>query len=308
MATTLLPAPDSAPRTRFEAPVGAVTAVVFPGQGSQERRMRERIERSYPGLVRLARYHVGEDPFVRPGRSTHLLQPAIFSASVAGWLRARRDLPQPDYFAGHSLGEYAALVAAGSITLRDGLRLVAARGRLMDWAAKHMPDGAMLALLGCDHAGAERIARDHGVRIANDNCPGQVVLTGHRDGIDAAGREARAAGMKATKLAIAGAFHAPDMDRIVPAFEAVLAGVRFREPDVEVLCSTTAAPFDDIPRRLLEGLTRPVRWRETVLALARRGVTSFLEPGPGKVLTRLVERTLDSVDAVALEVLEDADA
>jgi [acyl-carrier-protein] S-malonyltransferase len=270
--------------------------------------MRERIERSYPGLVRLAYHHVGEDPFVRPGRTTYRLQPAIFSASVAGWLRLRRDLPRPGYFAGHSLGEYAALVAAGSITVREGMRLVAARGRLMDWAATRLPDGAMLALLGCDHATAERIARDHGLTVANDNCPGQIVLTGRSGGIDAAAREARAAGIKATKLAIAGAFHSPEMDRIVPAFERVLATVDFREPRVEVMCSTTAEPFDDVPRRLLEGLTRPVRWRETVLALARRGVTSFVEPGPGKVLTRLVERTLESADAVALEVLEDGGA
>ena len=281
------------------------TALLFPGQGSQTDTMRETVERFRPELLDVAEREVGDDPFERADDGTRFAQPAIYCASLAGFERLGR--PGADCMAGHSLGEFAALVAAGSLSAEEGLRLVALRGRLMQDAAEATGDGGMLALRGSAEQAAP-IAERTGLTIANDNAPEQVVLSGPADGLEQGEEEAQAGGLRATRLPVTGAFHSPAMAGAVTEFEAALADASFREPEVTVVSCVTAAPFDDIPRRLAEGLISPVRWRETLLHLHSLGVRRFLEVGPGKVLTGLVKRTLDDVEAQAGPELEPAHA
>lgn len=274
-----------------------MTAILFPGQGSQTKDMRSDVERTRPDLLELAEGELGFDPFERVAEGTRFAQPAIFCASLAGWSQAGAG--DASCMAGHSLGEFAALVAAGALDERDGLRLVALRGRLMQEAAG---DGGMLAV-GAPVENAGELARRFELTVANDNSPEQVVLSGDSTAIDAACDRAKADGLRAARLRVNGAFHSPAMAAVAPELGAALAGVEVREPSVPVYSSVTAAPFDDIRARLVQGLTSPVRWRETLLALRGRGITRFLEVGPGRVLTGLVNKTLDGVEAMTLEAV-----
>jgi malonyl CoA-acyl carrier protein transacylase len=273
------------------------TAILFPGQGSQSPEMRDTVEQARPDLLALVCEIVGEDPFPRAEDGTQFAQPAIFCASLAGWAALSR--PTGDFMAGHSLGELGALVAAGSLSERDGLELVALRGRLMQEAGERAGDGGMLALLGAGAADrAAELAEAHGLAIANDNSPQQIVLSGARASLPAAGDAAEELGLRAIPLPVTGAFHSPMMESAVPEFVDALERVSFADPRVTVLSAVTAQPFDDIRRRLAEGLTMPVRWRETMLELHRRGVERFIDVGPGRVLTGLAKRTLRDVELV----------
>jgi len=259
--------------------------------------MRDAVARVRPDLLALAGEVVGEDPFPRADEGTKFAQPAIFCASLAGW--AALGKPEAEYMAGHSLGELGALVAAGCLGERDGLELVALRGRLMQEAGELAGDGGMLALLGAgaaDHAA--ELADTHGLAVANDNCPTQIVLSGARSELPAAAEAAEALGLRAMPLPVTGAFHSPMMESAVPEFVAALERVQFGEPHVTVLSAVTAQPFDDVRARLAEGLTMPVRWRETMLELHRLGAERFVEVGPGRVLTGLAKRTLRDVELV----------
>ncbi len=257
--------------------------------------MRDTVAEQRPDLLERARLLLGCDPFEHVDEGTHFAQPAIFCASLAGWEAIGH--PLGDYMAGHSLGELGALVAAEALDEQDGLELVALRGRLMHEAGEREGGGGMLALLGrgaADHA--HELAQAHGLAVANDNAPEQVVLSGARAAIPAATEAAEALGIRAKPLAVTGAFHSPMMAPAVPEFRAALDGVDIGAPTVPVLSAVTAAPFDDVRARLAEALTMPVRWRETVLALDGLGVEEFVEVGPGKVLTGLVKRTLRGVE------------
>jgi len=273
------------------------TAILFPGQGSQAPGMRDAVARVRPDLLALAVDVVGEDPFARADEGTNFAQPAIFCASLAGWAALER--PDGDWMAGHSLGELAALVAAGCLGERDGLELVALRGRLMARAGEQAGDGGMLALLGAGAAEhATELADAHGLAVANDNSPQQIVLSGARDKLPAAAQAAKELGLRAMELPVTGAFHSAMMAAAVPEFAAALERVELRPARVPVLSAVTAQPFDDIPRRLADGLTMPVRWRETMLELHRLGAERFVEVGPGRVLTGLAKRTLRDVELI----------
>ncbi|MBV9804252.1 MAG: ACP S-malonyltransferase, partial [Solirubrobacterales bacterium] len=266
-----------------------VTAILFPGQGSQTPEMRETVAEVRPDLLSAAEEVIGEDPFARAEEGTRFAQPAIFCASLAGWEKLGR--PSGDSMAGHSLGELAALVAAGRLDERDGLKLVALRGRLMQESGERAGDGGMLALLGkgaADHAG--ELAEAHGLAVANDNSPQQVVLSGDRSGFEAASAAAKEFGLRAMELPVTGAFHSPMMAEAVPPFEAALEDVEVSpaRDGVTVLSAVTAAPFEDVRAQLAQALTMPVRWRETLLAMHERGADRFVEVGPGRVLTGLV--------------------
>lgn len=275
----------------------ALTAILFPGQGSQSRDMRDAVVRVRPDLLSLVNEIVGEDPFPRAEDGTKFAQPAIFCASLAGW--AALDRPEGDFMAGHSLGELAALVAAGSLRERDGLALVTLRGRLMQEAGERAGGGGMLALLGAGAAEhAEALADAHGLAVANDNSPQQIVLSGSRAALPAAGAAAKELGLRAMELPVTGAFHSPMMESAVDEFAAALDEVELQAPRIPVLTAVTAQPFDDIRLRLTQGLTMPVRWRETLLELHRLGAERFVEVGPGRVLTGLAKRTLSDVELV----------
>jgi [acyl-carrier-protein] S-malonyltransferase len=283
----------------------AKTAVLFPGQGSQAAGMRETVERSRPDLLALAVEEVGEDPFDRVHEGTAYAQPAIYCASLAGWAEVGE--LDPDWLAGHSLGEIGALVAAGSLSAEEGLRLVVLRGRAMQRGAEADPGGGMLAVRA--PAGrAASLAERVGLTVANDNSPEQVVLSGPARALEAAIEAAAADGIRAKRLPVAGAFHHPAMHEAARELAAALAGAEIEPPRTPVVSGVTTRPFDDIRRRLAESVVRPVRWRETLLALHARGVRRFVEVGPGQVLTGLVRRTLDGVAAETAATLDAAHA
>jgi malonyl CoA-acyl carrier protein transacylase len=279
--------------------------LLFPGQGSQTPGMRDVVAEACPELLELAARTVGEDPFDRIADGTRFAQPALYCASVAHWIRAGS--PDADFIAGHSLGEVGALVAGESVSVEDGLWLAARRGRVMQDVAAKQPVGGMLALLG-DEETARRIAATHGLTVANDNAPGQLVVSGPQGDLDAAGDEAKGERLKAMQLAVRGAFHTEAMAPALADFRAALEEIDVDVPRVPVFSSVTARPFDDVRDELAAALVRPVRWRETLLALRDRGVRRFVEVGPGKVLKGLVRRTLPDVEARILAELEVAHA
>jgi [acyl-carrier-protein] S-malonyltransferase len=277
-------------------------AVLFPGQGSQQPRMRDLVESVRPDLVAQVTALVGADPFAQVEESTRFAQPAIFCASLAGWERVR-DHVDPVAFAGHSLGELTALVAAGAIDEHDALRLVTLRGLLMSISGEEAGGGTMLVLLGASPSQAGAIAARHRVSLANDNAPGQVVLSGAPDALDAAHADAASVGLRTVELDVAGAFHSPQMQDAVIPFREALAEIEFREPSVPVISCATALPFVDPREELAAALVRPVRWRETMSALAAEGVQTFVDAGPGRVLAKLAARCVPGAGAASLDML-----
>jgi [acyl-carrier-protein] S-malonyltransferase len=282
----------------------ATSAILFPGQGVGDASSRDLVAELRPDLLELATELVGEDPFERIADGTAYAQPVVFCASIAGYEQLGR--PRADYFAGHSLGEVGALAAAGALDDRDGLRIVVARGRVMEEAARAGEPGAMLAV-GSDRAGAEALASEHGLTLANENSPEQFVLSGPLPGIEAALAAAKESGIRAKRLAVAGAFHTDAMEPGIQPFRAALDEVEFRHPDAPVVSSTTADFFDDDPREgLTASLTSPIRWTAVSRRLRELGVGRFLDVGPGKVLAGLVRRTIDDVEIETLASRERA--
>jgi [acyl-carrier-protein] S-malonyltransferase len=277
-------------------------AVLFPGQGSQTPEMRDQVARLAPDLLERVTELVGEDPFPRVEESTRFAQPAIFCASITAY--DALDL-QPGVAAGHSLGELAALAAAGVLERDDALELVVLRGRLM---AEADDTGSMLALVGATEGEAREIAEHAGVTVANDNAPGQVVLSGTRDALARAEEDARDHGRRALKLNVAGAFHSPLMEPAVEPFKEALAETTIGEPRFAVVSCASTQPFTDVRAELAAALTSPVRWRETMLALQAEGCTRYVEVGPGKVLARLGKRILTDGPKVETPSLEPANA
>jgi [acyl-carrier-protein] S-malonyltransferase len=267
------------------------TALLFPGQGSQTPDMRETVERQRPDLLELALEEVGSDLFERAADGTRWAQPAIYCAALAG---ARELDVDADVMAGHSLGEITALVEAGALGAEDGLRLVAARGRLMQEAAEETGDGGMTAVRAREDNRdmIAEVAAANDVAIANDNAPDQLVLSGALDALDRVEAELNERGVRGKRLPVAGAFHSPLMEPAVEPFRAVVEGIEFAQPRVPVMSCVTARPFEDVPAQLVRALTEPVRWLDVVRALDERGVTEFAETGPGHVLTNLVKKSL----------------
>lgn len=249
-------------------------AGLFPGQGSQ----------------------TAEMPLDTAGQ-----QPAMFACSVASFRAADVEC---DLYAGHSLGSYAALVAAGAMSETDGARVVEERGRAMADAAAERP-GAMIALLGCSPEGAESLAERFDLTVANDNAPGQIVLTGALGGIEAieeAGVTDPAAGegarmLRLKRLSVSGAFHSPLIEPAARRLSGALADVEFGDASC-VVANGTARPYIDPRRELAEELLGPVRFRESLLYMWDVGVREFVEFEPGGVLTGLVKRTLPEARAI----------
>jgi [acyl-carrier-protein] S-malonyltransferase len=267
------------------------TAVLFPGQGSHSEGMEEPF-RQHPLLQRGIEL-LGFDPFDRLSEGTRTHQPALFLCSIAQW--ASRDEHDDDddplAAAGHSLGEYAALTAAGAIDFEDAVRLVDARARAMaDAAARE--DGGMVAMLKGERDDVFELAAELGLSLANDNAPGQLVLSGRSDAIAAAVERAGDIGCRARRLDVGGAFHSPLMAPAADALRDALDATAIREPAFPVLSNGSARPFTDIRAELAENLLKPVRWRETLFELQSMGAADFVECGPGSVLKGLVKRTL----------------
>lgn len=264
--------------------------------------MRALVAAVRPDLLDAAVELIGEDPFPRVDESTRFAQPAILCASLAGWTRLR-DHIDPVALAGHSLGEFSALAAAGALSDLDALRLVVIRGDHMARSGEDSGGGTMLALLGASPAQAEALAARHRVSIANDNAPGQVVLSGSPDALDAARKDATTAGLRALPLGVAGAFHSPQMQGAVEPFRAALTEVVFETPEIPVISCATAKPFADPAVELAEALTSPVRWRDTMATLDSIGVQAYVDAGPGRVLAKLAPRVIRGASAVTAETL-----
>ena len=284
------------------------TAFVFPGQGSQRPHAGE-AWRSSPSwaLVESASDLLGRDVSrllldadAEELRATREAQLVTFVSSLLVW-QAVHDLPDVVVVAGHSLGEFTALVAAGVLTVDDGLMLVAARGAAMQAAADAAP-GTMAAVLGLDDdVVADVLDGVEDVWPANYNAPAHVVVSGTVDGVAAGATALKAAGARRVlSLPVGGAFHTPLMASARARLDVALREVVTAAPAVPVLSAVTAAPYDDVAATLSEQLTAPVRWRQVLEALPAHGVERVVELGPGGVLTGLVKRTLPGVHAVSL--------
>lgn len=288
------------------------TALLFPGQGSQAAGMALDFKRSYAAVAELfeSADRVYGEPFSQVFEDAAALdrtentQPALYIAGLAALraLEAAINNGQPLAplaAAGHSLGEFTALTAAGALSLEDGLRLVRLRGQLMAQAGEAQR-GAMAALLGADvtqvRAICERVSAESGapVVLANDNCPGQAVISGAESAVEAAIALAKAQGIKrAVKLAVSVAAHSPLMASAAEAFRDALQRVTFHAPRFPVIGNTTAAPLttpEQIVAELSAQLTGSVRWTESVQALRALGAQTFLELGAKDVLTGLLKR------------------
>lgn len=227
-------------------------------------------------------------------RQTAVTQPAIFIHSVLLAKSLGADF-QPDMVAGHSLGEFSALVAAGALSFEDGLRLVAARARAMQKACE-LTESTMAAVLALPDEKVEEICAgiEGTVVCANYNCPGQLVISGEVAAIDAACETLKAAGAKrALKLKVGGAFHSPCMEPARAELAAAIEATEFHTPVCPVFQNVDALPHTDpaeIKANLIAQLTAPVRWTQTVRNMIADGATEFVELGPGKVLQGLVSK------------------
>jgi len=221
--------------------------------------------------------------------ATELAQPAIFVASVRAWREADAHF---DFYAGHSLGEYSALVAGGALSFTDALEIVSVRGEAMNAASKNAP-GSMVAVLGMGVDAAADIAERAGVQVANDNAPDQVVLAGPEAGLEKAAALVSEAGARSVLLEVSGPFHTEGVAAAADDLRQVLTSVDVRQPEVPVISNVTGRPYgspDEIKELLVTQLTHPVRWRESVEFLWSQGARDFVDFGPGKVVAGLASR------------------
>ena len=294
-------------------------AFVFPGQGSQYVGMgKELFQTPSGGRVReTAREILGskfmallEEGPEEELQQTANTQPAILLVSVAAWLHLREAGVEPDYVAGHSLGEYSAHVAAGSLDLAEALRVVRRRGELMQEAVP--AGGGMAAILGLSvdqvEEACQRAAERGVVAPANYNCPGQVVISGEVLAVAYAIEVAKELGAKrAIPLVVSGPFHSRLMEKVGEELRLVLEGVSWNTPRYPVIANIDATEVISPGRTvstLVEQVSGAVRWEQSVRHLLDLGVDTFVECGPGKVLTGLVKKIAPSVNLLRVEDIE----
>jgi [acyl-carrier-protein] S-malonyltransferase len=297
-------------------------AFVFPGQGSQSVGMGRALADASPAAASVfaaADSALGDSisrlvwdgPAERLDLTEHA-QPALLATSIAileglreRWGEAGVAAPQPVFAAGHSMGQYSALVAAGALSIDDGVRLVRERGRLMQ-ASGQGRDGAMAALIGLDDARLPDLvtaASAHGTFVvANRNAPGQVVVSGVRPAVEAGAELAKSLGAKrAIVLPVSVAAHSPLMAEAADGMREALTGVRFDDPVPALLANADARPIEtaDACRvELVEHLTTGVDWIRVVERMVAEGVTTFVEVGPGRVLTGLIKRIAPDAEVI----------
>jgi [acyl-carrier-protein] S-malonyltransferase len=288
-------------------------AFVFPGQGAQFSGMGKDLYENKPvakDLFSKANNILGfkiteimfegsEDDL----KQTKVTQPAIFLHSVIMSRVMGNEGFRPDMVAGHSLGEFSALVASGALTFEEGLKLVARRAELMQMACEQNPS-TMAAVLKMADADVEKVLRtvasEHIVVAANYNCPGQIVISGSMEGIEAAGEKLKEEGGRVLPLKVGGAFHSPLMDPAKVELEKAIQKAVFKDPVCPIYQNVNAQPVknpDVIKSNLIAQLTSPVRWTQTVQNMIADGANSFIEVGPGKVLQGLIKKV--KADAVA---------
>ena len=284
-------------------------AYIFPGQGAQFPGMAQELYPAHKELMEQANTLLGfritdimfgenEDDL----KATRVTQPAIFIHST---ILAMAQEQKPDMVAGHSLGEFSALVAAGALSFEDGLKLVSLRAQAMQKCCEKTP-GAMAAIIKLpDNVIEEICAGIPGVVPANYNSPGQVVISGEDAGIEEACIKFKEAGAKrALKLAVSGAFHSPLMEPAREELAQAIEATPFQAPFCPIYQNVSALPTTDpvvIKDNLLKQLTSPVRWTQSVQNMIADGATKFVELGPGTVLQGLVKRIATPEDAIEIE-------
>ncbi len=294
---------------------------IFPGQGSQKAGMgrdlfdniasaREVFEEADSVLGFALSRLCFEGP-EEELRQTFNAQPALVAMSIACYRAAlstlgKDGLAVPAMLAGHSLGEYTALVLAGVLDFSSAVSLARERGRLMHEAGQKTP-GAMAAILGMEEQEVEALCRDTGTFLANINCPGQLVISGARENIDKAVVEAKARGAaRALPLQVSGAFHSPLMQPAVEGLSSVISKMTFKDPVVPVIANTSALPLMDgksIREELIRQLCNSVRWQSSMQYMIDQGVSRFIEIGPGNVLTGLLKRINKNVQTLNVGAL-----
>lgn len=292
-------------------------AFVFPGQGSQFSGMGKDLYANVPAAKELFEkaneilgFRITDIMFEGTDeelKQTFVTQPAVFLHSVI-MAKALGEEFQPDMVAGHSLGEFSALVAAGALDFEDGLRLVAKRAAAMQQACEAQPS-TMAAVLGLDDKVVEDICAEVGgvVVAANYNCPGQLVISGSIEAVDAACERLKAAGARrALRLPVGGAFHSPLMEPAKVELQAAIEAAPFKTPICPVYQNVDAKPYTDpeqIKANLIAQLTAPVRWTYIVQNMVADGADSFVELGPGAVLQGLIKKVSRDVEAVSKATL-----
>ena len=295
-------------------------AFCFPGQGSFEVGMGRDIAEAVPAAKSV--FERGSDAcgldlerlcFHAPPEElldTAVQQPALVATSLAVLAAVRERGLEPDFVIGHSVGEFAALAAAQAMTIEEAIALVRERGMAMAEAAAQHP-GSMAAILGLEDEVVEMLCRRIlGVWPANYNCPGQIVVSGENPAVDECIEQAQAQGARrAVKLKVSGAFHSPLVARAADRLRPAIERIRFQEP-VSPFMSTVTARLESAQRMgplLVDQLTAPVRFTQSASGLVREGVRTFVEVGPGNVLSGLVRRIDHSVKAVSINNLDSLD-
>ncbi|MFP3718148.1 ACP S-malonyltransferase [Bacillus safensis] len=302
-------------------------ALLFPGQGSQKIGMGKDLfdqEAVSKAVFEEADNTLGFDlsSMIFEGDAEELTltfnaQPALLTTSIAILKKFEESGIKADYAAGHSLGEYTALVAAGALSFKDAVYAVSKRGELMNEAVP-AGEGAMAAILGLDKAALEEVTKEvtesgHLVELANLNCPGQIVISGTAKGVELASEKAKEKGAKrAIALEVSGPFHSALMKPAAEKFTDVLSKLDIADAKTPVISNVTAdivTSRDEIETKLIEQLYSPVRFEESVERLIDLGVTTFIEIGPGKVLSGLVKkvnRRLTTISVSDQETIEAA--
>jgi [acyl-carrier-protein] S-malonyltransferase len=299
-------------------------AFVFPGQGSQQIGMGQEIADAYPEAAavfahadKILGFPISRLCWRGPEEDlndTYNTQPAIFISGVAilRALRAAGYQTEPDFVAGHSLGEYTAYVAAGALNFENGLRLVRERGRLMKKAGEQNP-GSMAAILALDDETVARVCAQAGqeagwVQVANYNCPGQVVISGSESGIDRAVELATAAGARrAQKLAVSIAAHSKLMSVVGQEFRAAVEAAPLNKPQIPIIANNSAQPLlspEAIRAEMVEQLTSSLLWTQSVQYMLAQGTTHFVEIGKD-VISGLIKRIDRQVSRTAVETPAD---
>jgi len=297
-------------------------AYVFPGQGSQSTGMGLDLYNSYPsakevfdGADASLGFSLSRLCFEGPEEEltkTHNVQPAILVVSIACFKALEEatiaNFPSPTFVAGHSLGEYTALVAAGVLGLTDAVLLVRERGRLMYEAGLKNP-GSMLAVIGLDKETVKDISLHSRTEISNINCPGQIVISGAAQALAEADKLARIKGARALiPLRVSGAFHSALIEPVLAEFSKIVSNVRFQPPAISVISNVTARPLtdvDSIKEELVKQLRNCIQWQGSVEYMMHSGVTTFYEIGPGKVLTGLIRRINSELQTFNISGVED---